>query len=135
MYVYVTSSDSVNIYEKNNPLDFTVDFDQPFDLKGDWTVSLVELFGIKSTSYCIFDVCSDIVDVNSVQRSQILRRIYLERGVVKQDFKHLLYVDVNRSRIARLRIYIKVCEGEISSLDKTHATLHFKQHGDSTIQV
>ena len=128
-YIDISLTDSVHIFENNNPLDFTVQFDPPHEFPEQWSVSLIEVYGLEAETDCVLDICANIVDIEpKYSQIQRLRRVFLKKGESKIDFPHLIYVNLNRQRVWRLRIFIDDIEGKIKKGRNVFMKLHFKQN-------
>lgn len=109
--------------------DFTVELNQPLNLEGEWEVGLVEMVGFPSMSslyYILSDLCEYRI-LNS-HLLPVLRCIFAEHSFLKEVYLPTLYLPVSKTRIERVRIYIKDINFQISSnLNNTlNCTLHLR---------
>ena len=144
MYIYVQSTDSTEVYPKNNSLSFTVQLPKRLHLGAGWTVALSELYlppvqveGFSWTDTVPLLVCTPQCASSVVKGSHVplLRRVVLndqeQREGVRLHFNPLYYIPLIQDDLDNISIYLKsTSEQKLSFGDKTlYCTLHLKQDG------
>ena len=128
MYLYLTSDNT--IYQENGPSNFTVRFNSPIILQGQWEVGLVDITGYPSVSG-VYYIFSDLCETNLINSESypILRKIITSQSFLHYAFSPILYVPVCKNVIESVRIYIKDASLQDQSEFKRvlHCTLQLRQ--------
>ncbi len=109
--LFLSSADSHKHYANNTKNEFLIELGQMYDLKGTWTVELMEIqcsLASKDTSKYIY-VLTDLCENSYIKDKHlpILRRIPLTNDKrIEKTFIQPYAVKVVHSQIQRLRVYI-----------------------------
>jgi hypothetical protein len=125
IYLFLSSSDSLNIYPRNTACDFIVELPHIINLAGKWDVALSELYYTTSGRlddeyllvYC--DLCDDSYVYNSF--APILRRLPARRIPVL-ELSNFYFMPVKTNYIKQIRIHIRDEHGNIPSFIKQPLT-------------
>ena len=112
MYLYLSSTDSLTSHPDNTATDFTVDLGRYLKLPDVvWQVALIDISGpITRNAYIYCDLCQSSLIDNGY--APVLR--YLTPN--NETNFHPTYVDVCKDSITRLRIFIRTCNVETTSV-------------------
>ena len=122
MHVYVTSVGLTDIKIK-----------LPHELKfGNWEIGLSEISYFKSkTKFPTIDIYCDIIvpNIKNGVSSQILRRVYSEKGDVNRRYNPIFYCTVLSPTIDCMTLYLKPDSGDTSSFEDTtvNCALHVRK--------
>lgn len=127
MYLFLASTDCLVSHPANNPWDFTINLNQYVHLKGTWECALMDIDydGPASELYIFSDLCSDSYVTDSYLP---LLRIVKRSG----SFKNPFYVSIPRDFVDRIRVYIRLKDGQPPSFtpNRLRCTLRIREsHG------
>ena len=141
-YIYISSTDSLNIYPTNSPGQFYCKLPQPLNLKGLWECSLIQLQFVNSyfagtePPKCFY-VCSDICTESVLleRKIPVIRRISNIYGpemlnqTVEVDIKNLIYIPVICEYVDVIQIYVIDDSGKpiVFSEGPVRITLHIRR--------
>jgi hypothetical protein len=97
--------------------------------EGKWQIGLTEIaYSKPKTKFPDVDVHCDIIvpNVKNDKSSQILRRIYVDKGDVRIRFNPVLYCDVLSNTVEKINLYLRTDSDDMSAFDDTllNCTLH-----------
>lgn len=138
-YLVVDSDNSKNLqyYPDNKPWKFKVCFDTPLNFPGFGTVALTDVF-IRDSSkttyvnnlYVHCNIAGESI-LNGERREYLLRMVhFVKMGNWTHKYSTPYYVNVNKSQIFEMEIYITNRQSEDASFLKQPVTLtlHFRQY-------
>ena len=133
-YLFVSSSDSLNVHENNVGSDFIVQLPQTYHLDGKWECALIEASFVpdfeEQTDQIL--ICTNVIAPSYVKNTsrRVLRRIeILQEDKTDLTFNQKFYFDVNQTELSRLNIYVLNEELQLAGfkVDKVNCTLHFRR--------
>ena len=132
-YLFVCSSDSLNVHENNVGSDFIVQLPQTYHLDGKWDCALIEASFVpdfeEHTDQIL--ICTNVIAPSYVKNTsrRVLRRIEILQDKTDLTFNHKFYFDVNQTELSRLNIYVLNEELQLAGfkVDKVNCTLHFRR--------
>ena len=133
-YLFVCSSDSLKVHERNVGSDFIVQLPRTYYLDGKWECALIEASFVpdfeESTDQIL--ICTDVIADSYVQNTsrRVLRRIeILREDKTDLSFNPGLYFDVKQTELSRLNIYVLDDKLQLAGfkVDKVNCTLHFRR--------
>jgi len=121
-YIYVSVAKTAKVSHVNITLPHE-------SAEGKWQIGLAEIAYLKpKTLFPDVDIYCDIIvpNVMNNKSSQILRRIYADKGDVKRRYNPILYCDVLSNTVRTINLYLRTESGDMSSFDGTvlNCTLH-----------
>ena len=125
LYINLMSDASKNYFPENKPWDFTVMLVEPLTLQGRWFIGLTEVEYTRKRSdapqprqtaiYC--DICKPSITGDS--KTSVLRYIPISRSKGRRVFhspSSIVYLEVNKHSIDRIKISIKSADTSIEDL-------------------
>ncbi len=126
LHVFACSRDSVEVFPKNNAVDFTVRLSKPIHLEGEWSCALVEVQLWGTPAEPVY-VCCDAIAESPVGESNlpVLRRIRLKTTQISR----VEYFPVKVRDFNTIRIYFKKTSNQVVQPQSghTYCTLHFRR--------
>ena len=141
-YLFLTSTDGLDVYPQNNCTDFTVDFPNPIELNSDktlimqeWHVALIDIninlpISLKNS---VIVMC-DLVENSYIKGKRLPLLRILPGAMLDGASLHIpYYMKLNTTSFRSLRIYLldinfESIENEISEDITSTCTLHFLPH-------
>ena len=138
-FVFLSSSDSSELFPSNNPSDFTVQLAGTLDLKGTWYAGLKEVRITNKVQeeeeeeaprelLICSDLCEDVFYGGT--KLGILRRIHrsVKPPVLVKIFHESFYFKVAQSQLNKIRILIRGESNQpVNIRGRTSCTLHLKR--------
>jgi hypothetical protein len=124
--IFLSSTDSLDIYPQNTFADFTCELKDGLTLQGSWEVGLTETYYDTALANEQFDIFTDIIEYTVVNGKYVpmLRRIFCSG-----EYNTLYYI--RERELKRIRIYITNKSADKPSVDEQtfHCTLRLRRKG------
>lgn len=138
-YLYLRSSDSLNLYPKNSPRECRIQLPKRYDLDGQWECALVEI-----TLDCDFTpqsnrlyLCCSFVEDSYVKGTlfPVLRNIEVNvryKKLKTEIFPHPIYIPVKAKQLHTVQLYLLDINLNPVAFKENdlHCVLHLKQTWD-----
>ena len=135
-YLYLSSRDSIDLFEENDPSECFIQLPRPFSLDGHWTCALIDVTldcNFKPSSSRLY-LCCDFLRESYVRNTSlpVLRNIEVNTRYKKlktESYSAPLYVPVKTTqlRTLKLRLLDQNLDPVTFSSNDFHCVLHLKR--------
>jgi hypothetical protein len=126
--IFLSSSDSLDIYPDNSFSDFTCKLKDGLTLEGTWELALTETYYGTALPKEQLNVFTDVIEytLSEGKYTPMLRRIF-----TSGEYSNPYYITVKVRELKRIRIYITNKSGDKPSVDDEtfHCTLRLRKKG------
>lgn len=134
-YLFLHSTDSLDLFPDNTPSGWRVQLPKPYDLQGHWECALIDVsldcnFAPRSSRLYL---CCDFIEDSYVRGRSlpVLKNIELKGGeseVKREFYSNPIYVSVKRAQLRGLRFHILDANLDpvVFNSNDLHCVLHFR---------
>ena len=134
-YLYVSDKDCLDIFNENNPLDFSINLPRHIQLEGRWVCALTKVmltYPCNEKSEETLFICSDFCTESLVggEFMPVFDQVWVNPGLEnfkECEFYNPHYIEVTRGSLSRFRICIRTELLKLPScnLETIDCVLHF----------